>query len=47
MTIAYGRDAADVAFVTQFGPVELEEMFVFVREATHIPTVDAGPYEAP
>ena len=47
VTIAYGRDAADVAFVTQFGPVDLEQMFVFVREATDIPTVDTGPYEEP
>ena len=44
VTIAYGRDAADVAFVTQFGPVELEEMFVFVRESTDVPAVDTGPY---
>ena len=34
VAIAYGRDAADVAFVTQFGPLELREMAVFVREAT-------------
>ena len=32
VAIAYGRDAADVAFVTQFGPLELEEMAVFVHE---------------
>ena len=42
VTIAYGRDAADVAFVTQFGPVELEEMFVFVRPSTDLPVVDSG-----
>jgi transglutaminase-like putative cysteine protease len=47
VTIAYGRDAADVAFVTQFGPVELEEMSVFVREAADTPPVDAGPTPAP
>lgn len=28
--IAYGRDAADVALVTQFGPVDLEVMSVWV-----------------
>lgn len=44
VTIAYGRDAADVAFVTQFGPVELEQMSVFVREAGPIPAVDTGPH---
>ena len=47
MTIAYGRDAADVAFVTQFGPVELEEMSVFVRQAADTTPVDAGPHPAP
>jgi transglutaminase-like putative cysteine protease len=30
---AYGRDAADVAFVTQFGPVELTDMWVMVSAA--------------
>jgi transglutaminase-like putative cysteine protease len=33
VTIGYGRDAAEVAFVTQFGPLELEQMHVFVRPA--------------
>jgi transglutaminase-like putative cysteine protease len=47
VTIAYGRDAADVAFVTQFGPVELEQMYVFVRETGEIPTLDAGPDREP
>ena len=47
IVIAYGRDAADVAFVTQFGPVELEQMLVFVREATDIPAVDPGAYDEP
>jgi len=45
VTIAYGRDAADVAFVTQFGPVELEQMFVYVRSALGLPPVDTGPYD--
>ncbi len=31
IAIAYGRDAADVAFVTQFGPAELIEMRVWVN----------------
>jgi transglutaminase-like putative cysteine protease len=42
VTIAYGRDAAEVAFVTQFGPVELESMYVFVRASTDLPVVDTG-----
>lgn len=32
ITIAYGRDAADVAFATHFGMVELKSMQVNVRE---------------
>lgn len=31
VTIAYGRDAVDVAFATQFGPTQLREMCVWVR----------------
>lgn len=34
VAVAYGRDAADVAIVTQFGPVELTEMYVYVTPAT-------------
>lgn len=34
ITLAYGRDAADVAFATQFGPVELQEFNVWVNLAT-------------
>jgi transglutaminase-like putative cysteine protease len=30
ITIAYGRDAADVALCTQFGPMQLQEMRVWV-----------------
>jgi transglutaminase-like putative cysteine protease len=45
VAIAYGRDAADVAFVTQFGPVELEQMHVYVREALDVPAVETGPYD--
>lgn len=30
ITVAYGRDAADVAFTTQFGPMNLNEMRVWV-----------------
>lgn len=33
ITIAYGRDAADVALTTQFGPGTLEEMYVWVNAA--------------
>jgi transglutaminase-like putative cysteine protease len=34
ITIAYGRDAADVALATQFGAIELSEMRVWVNEST-------------
>jgi transglutaminase-like putative cysteine protease len=33
VAIAYGRDAADVALATQFGPMQLLNMQVWVREA--------------
>lgn len=33
VTVAYGRDAADVAFTTQFGPMKLNRMEVWVNEA--------------
>ena len=33
ITIAYGRDAADVALTTQFGPATLKEMKVWVNAA--------------
>jgi transglutaminase-like putative cysteine protease len=33
VTVAYGRDAADVAFTTQFGPMNLNQMEVWVNEA--------------
>ncbi|MGA7934941.1 MAG: transglutaminase family protein [Kovacikia sp.] len=33
IAIAYGRDATDVALSTQFGPMELIEMKVWVKEA--------------
>jgi transglutaminase-like putative cysteine protease len=32
IAIAYGRDAADVALATQFGPLTLQEMRVWVKE---------------
>jgi transglutaminase-like putative cysteine protease len=32
IAIAYGRDAADVALATQFGPVQLTEMQVWVQK---------------
>jgi transglutaminase-like putative cysteine protease len=32
--IAYGRDAADVALATQFGPMQLQTMQVWVNEAS-------------
>lgn len=34
IAIAYGRDATDVAFVTQFGPLALSSLEVSVRPAT-------------
>ncbi|MGH9271203.1 MAG: hypothetical protein ACRDZ2_08005, partial [Ilumatobacteraceae bacterium] len=34
VAIAYGRDAADVAFITQFGPMELLSMQVTVQPAS-------------
>ncbi|MCY7349793.1 MAG: transglutaminase family protein [Cytophagaceae bacterium] len=33
IAVAYGRDAADVALATQFGPMQLTEMSVWVNEA--------------
>jgi transglutaminase-like putative cysteine protease len=33
ITVAYGRDAADVAFTTQFGPMRLNTMRVWVTPA--------------
>ena len=33
IAIAYGRDAADVAFATQFGPAKLTDMSVWVARA--------------
>ena len=37
VTVAYGRDAADVAFTTQFGPMKLDEMKVWVEDAADAP----------
>ena len=34
VAIAYGRDAADVALATQFGPLQLTEMRVWVEPST-------------
>jgi transglutaminase-like putative cysteine protease len=34
IAIAYGRDAADVALATQFGPATLHEMHVWVQHVT-------------
>ena len=52
VAVAYGRDAADVAFVTQFGPSELERD-VRVRRAParseamfHARASTTGPYRA-
>ena len=46
VTVAYGRDAADVAFVTQFGPVELRAWMSVVRPTRRPMSrpVDTGPY---
>lgn len=35
IAIAYGRDAADVAMVTQFGSSALTQMWVWVKEVEH------------
>jgi transglutaminase-like putative cysteine protease len=43
VAVAYGRDAADVAIVTQFGPVELTEMGVFVVAAAPVAGTGCGP----
>lgn len=34
VTVAYGRDATDVALVTQYGPLELTDMFVHAEAAS-------------
>lgn len=44
ITVAYGRDAADVAFTTQFGPMTLTDMRVWVESATE--DSDGGVSEA-
>ena len=41
VAVAYGRDAADVAMVTQFGPMKL------VRMEVHVRPHDAGPVVVP
>lgn len=38
ITIAYGRDAADVALATQFGPARLQELRVQVERVAQAPT---------
>ncbi len=43
VAVAYGRDAADVALVTQFGPMELQEMEVHVRPAAPPAEIDWSP----
>jgi transglutaminase-like putative cysteine protease len=32
IAVAYGRDAADVALITQFGPIKTEDMHVWVEQ---------------
>lgn len=39
VAIAFGRDATDVAMVTQFGPLVLEQMHVWVRPADLVASV--------
>ncbi len=39
ISIAYGRDAADVALTTQFGPMQLKQMQVWVNKAGAARTV--------
>jgi transglutaminase-like putative cysteine protease len=36
VAVAYGRDAADVALFTEYGPIEVKKMHVAVSEATRI-----------
>lgn len=40
VAVAYGRDAADVAFITQFGPLELKTMQVWVKSSESSPEQD-------
>lgn len=40
VTVAYGRDAADVALATQFGPMQLLKMEVWVNAAAPIDITD-------
>jgi hypothetical protein len=46
VTVARGRDAADVAMVTQFGPMKLTAMEVYVRPAADQPVPFAAPAPA-
>lgn len=42
IAIAYGRDAADVALATQYGPMQLKQMQVWVNEAAQPTPMDGG-----
>ncbi len=46
IAIAYGRDAADVALATQFGPMQLKTMKVWVHEAEPVEILQTEPIGA-
>jgi len=43
IAVAYGRDAADVALATQFGPMQLKTMKVWVQEAEPLEILQPEP----
>lgn len=43
VVLAYGRDAADVAFITNYGPLRTTAMRVWVEEALSAPELPARP----
>ena len=47
VAVGYGRDAVDVALVTQFGPLELTEMAVWVTPSTAAREADSSAAPTP
>lgn len=43
IVLAYGRDAADVAFLSNYGPLQTVEMQVWVHQLDDELTIDAAP----
>lgn len=41
IVVAYGRDAADVAFLSNYGPLEMGEMVVTVEQVEQVAGIDA------